>query len=82
MPLRSCSSVTGTACHVLDLRLRRDVDAGAALRRVGIVLRCPRPVGRLPPSSRPEAPAAAGRREMLDTLKIGPLSHQIARLSV
>ena len=82
MPLRSCSSVTGGVCQTFDLRLRAcDLDAGSSLRRVGIVsgAAAGRPVAAIVAV---RAAPAARRRTMLDTLKIGPLSHQIARLSV
>ena len=76
MPLRSCSSVTGAACHGFDLRLARArLDAEPSLRRVGIVRRCRARSADCRRRPAPSAAAAARRRTMLMTPKIGPLSH-------
>jgi len=80
MPFRICSSVIGTAFHV---SMRSSRAASTPVRPCGTSgsSAVPRPVGRFPPSSgprrRPPRPPNTFER-----LKIGPLSHHSARLSV
>ena len=74
MPLRSCSSVIGTACHVSVRGSSRHFDAGASLRRVRIVGRSApgRPVAAIVGSEAASAAAAEHVREVEDRPVVAP----------